>query len=74
MYIARNYNYPTAVFFSFVHRFLQDFNKVVVVVDYDDDDDDYYYYFQSPGFFNLLFPVFCSVCQVQLLIIKKPPI
>ena len=69
MYIARNYNYPTAVFFSFVYRILQDFNKVVVVVV---DDDDYYYYFQSPGFFNLLFPVFCSVCQVQLLIIKKP--
>ena len=73
MYIARNYNYPTAVFFSFVYRFLQDFNKVVVVDD-DDDDDYYYYYFQSPRFFNLLFPVFCSVCQVRLLIIKKPPI
>ena len=42
-----------------MHRFLQDFNKVVVVVDDDDDDDDDdYYYFQSPGFFNLLFPVF----------------
>ena len=23
-----------------------------------DDDDNYYCYFQSPGFFNLLFPVF----------------
>lgn len=56
-----------------MYRILQDFNKVVVVVDdHDDDDDDYY--FQSPGFFNLLFPVFCSVCQVQLLVIKKPPI
>ena len=54
MYIARNYNYPTAVFFSFVYRILQDFNKVVVVVDDDDDDD----YFQSPSFFNLLFPEF----------------
>ena len=29
MYMARNYNYPTAVFFSFVYRFLQDVNKVV---------------------------------------------
>ena len=58
-----------------MYRFLQDFNKVVVVDDDDDDDDDDdYYYFQSPGFFNLLFPVFCSVCQVQLLVIKKPPI
>ena len=26
MYKARNYNYSTAVFSSFVYRFLQDFN------------------------------------------------
>ena len=64
MYIARNHNYPTAVFFSFVYRFLQDLNKVVVVDDDDDDDDDdYYYYFQSPGFFNLLFPVFVQFAK-----------
>ena len=25
IYMARNYNYPTAVFFSFVYRFLQDY-------------------------------------------------
>ena len=37
MYKARNYNYPTAVFSSFVYRFLQDFNKVV--------DYSMYYYF-----------------------------
>ena len=43
--MVRNYNYPTAVFFSFVYRFLQDFIKV------DNDDDDYYYhyhYYESP--------------------------
>ena len=38
--MVRNYNYPTAVFFSFVYRFLQDFIKV------DNDDDDYYDHYQ----------------------------
>ena len=47
-----------------MYRSLQDLNKVVVVDDDDDDDDDdYYYYFQSPGFFNLLFPVFVQFAK-----------
>ena len=46
MYKARNYNYPTAVFSSFVYRFLQDFNKVV--------DYSMYYYFcrMSDAYFS----------------------
>ena len=32
MYMARNYNYPTAVFFSFVYRFLQDLIKMLITI------------------------------------------
>ena len=34
MYVARNYNYPTAVFFSFVYRFLQDLIKMLITIRY----------------------------------------
>ena len=37
--MVRNYSYPTAVFFSFVYRFLQDFIKVDNDDDYDNDND-----------------------------------
>ena len=39
IYMARNYNYPTAFFFSFVYKFLKDVNKVVDLLYY------YYYYY-----------------------------
>ena len=45
VHMVRNYNYPTAVFFSFLYRFLRDFIKV----DNDDDDDYYHYhYYENP--------------------------
>ena len=35
MYMTRNYNYPTAVFFSFVYRFLQDLIfKMLITIRY----------------------------------------
>ena len=50
MYKARNYNYPTAVFSSFVYRFLQYFNKVV----------DYYFFQMSDAYFSCRPSVYLS--------------
>ena len=32
MYMARNYNYPTAVFFPFAYSFLQDLIKMLIMI------------------------------------------
>ena len=32
IYMARNYNYPTAVFLSFVYRFYHDFNQSWIII------------------------------------------
>ena len=63
--MVRNYNYPTAVFFSFVYRFLQDFIKV----DNDDDDDYYHYHYYDDPIENRH-----SILLLLLLLLSLQPV